>query len=191
MTIREKIIKGLLAAGLTSSLAVGGFFLTASSEAPKGVPILSAYLDTGGIPTVCLGSTRDIRGNKIPRGLVLTEDGCVDLFVKDYVEHYNLMKKYYKGEFKSGWQEAAITDFVFHKGAGAFSTSTLLKRLKANRHEEACQELMKWVYGRDRQGNKVVIKGLVNRASAEMKWCMGDVPADLYYIKKQVDEGKF
>lgn len=50
MTFKEKIVKALLAAGLTSSVAIGGFFLTAKSEAPNGVPILPVYLDTGGDP---------------------------------------------------------------------------------------------------------------------------------------------
>ena len=68
MTFRDKIVKALLAAGLTTSVALGGFFLTAQSEAPNGVPILSTYLDTGGIPTVCLGSTRDIYGIKLKMG---------------------------------------------------------------------------------------------------------------------------
>lgn len=191
MTIRDKIIKALLAGGMASSIAVGGFFLTAKSEAPNGIPILTTYLDTGGIPTACLGSTRDISGRKLQRGKVFTEEECVDLFVKDYIEHYNLMKSTYKGEFKSGWQEAAIADFVFHKGIGAFTSSTLLKRLRANRHEEACDQLLLWIYGKNMQGQKVVINGLVNRASKEWSWCMGDVPADIQYIKDAIDKGEF
>lgn len=189
--MKEKIIKALLAAGLSSSLAVGGWFLTAQSEAPNGIPILSTYLDTGGIPTVCLGSTRDMKGVRLKIGVNMTEDECVALFVKDYIEHYNLMKKFYKGKFASGWQEAAIADFVYHKGVGSFSTSTLLKDLKANRHIEACDQLMRWIYGKNMQGKKVVINGLVNRASKEFKWCLGDVPSDVKYIKEAIDKGEF
>lgn len=189
MTFRDKIVKALLAAGLTTSVALGGFFLTAQSEAPNGVPILSTYLDTGGIPTVCLGSTRDIYGIKLKMGgRKLTEDECVELFVKDYIEHYNAMKKACSGEFSSGWQEAAIADFVFHKGAGAFRTSTLIKRLREGRHEEACDELLRWVYGKNMQGQKVVIKGLQNRATKEWKWCMGEVPYEAKELKLTLDK---
>lgn len=189
--MREKIIKSLLAAGLASGVAIGGFFLTAQSEAPRGVPILSSYLDTGGIPTICLGSTRDIHGNRIKMGTTLTEDECVELYVKDFIEHYRLMKRAYSGTFKSEWQEAAVTDFVFHKGIGAFSTSTLLKYLKQNKHDEACDQLMRWIYGKNRSGQKVVIDGLVNRASKEFKWCIGEVPADIQYLKDSIDRGDF
>lgn len=188
MTFRDKIVKALLAAGLTSSLAVGGFFLTAQSEAPNGIPILSTYLDTGGIPTACLGSTRDEYSKRLKMGRVFTEDECVALFVKDYIEHYKAMKAAYKGEFKSGWQEAAITDFVFHKGAGAFRSSTLLKRLKEGKYEQACDELLRWVYGKNMQGQKVVIKGLQNRATKEWKWCMGEVPYEVKELKLALDK---
>lgn len=189
--MKEKIIKALLAAGLASSVAVGGFFLTAKSEAPNGIPILSSYLDTGNIPTICLGSTRDINGVPMKLGVNMTEDQCVDLFVRDYMLHYNQMKAQYRGEFVSGWQEAAITDFVYHKGVGAFRYSTLLKRLQEGRHDEACDQLMRWVYGKNKQGKKVVINGLVNRASEEFKWCMGEVPSEIKYIKDAIDRGEF
>ena len=189
--MRDKIVKALMAAGLSSSLAIGGWFLTAQSEAPAGIPVLPVYLDTGNIATACLGSTRDINGNRLKMGDKYTEDECVDMFVKDYIEHYALMKKLYKGSFTSGWQEAAITDFVYHKGGGAFSTSTLLKKLKANRHDEACQELLKWVYGKNRAGQKVVINGLVNRASREWKWCLGEVPVEAKTLKDFIDNGGY
>jgi len=187
--MRDKIVKALLAAGLSSSLAVGGWFLTAQSEAPNGIPVLPVYLDTGNIATACLGSTRDLQGNRLKMGKKYTEEECVDMFVKDYIEHYALMKKYYNGKFVSGWQEAAITDFVFNKGAGAFSTSTLLKKLKANQHLEACDELMRWVFGKNQSGQKVVIKGLVNRASKEYKFCIGEVPYEAQTLKDLIDKG--
>lgn len=191
MSIKEKIIKGLLAAGLTSSVAVGGFFLTAKSEAPNGIPMLSSYLDTGNVPTICLGSIKDINGDPMVLGVNMTEEQCVELFVRDYTEHYYKMKAAYKGEFASGWQEAAIADFVFNKGAGAFRFSTLLKRLQEGRHDEACDQLMRWVYGKNKQGKKVIINGLVNRASDEFKWCIGEVPSDVRYIKELIDKGEF
>ena len=122
-------------------------------------------------------------------GVSFTEDECVELFVKDYIEHYNAMKRLYKGEFKSGWQEAAIADFVFHKGAGAFGSSTLLKKLKAAKHEEACDELLKWVYGRNLKGEKVVINGLVNRATREWQWCMGEVPYEVQKLELSLGKG--
>lgn len=187
MSMREKVVKALLAAGLTSSLAVGGWFLTAQSEAPNGVPILPVYLDTGNITTACLGSTRDLQGNRLKLGTKYTEEQCVDMFVKDYIEHYRLMKQSYKGQFMTGWQEAAITDFVFNKGIGNFRSSTLLKKLKAQQHEEACLELTKWIFGRNTKGEKVVIKGLINRATKEYQWCMGEVPYEAKTLKEVID----
>lgn len=115
-------------------------------------------------------------------GVTLTEDQCVALFIRDYTTHCNSVNKAFKGEWKSGWQQAAMCDFAFNKGVGAFQTSTLLKRLNEGKHDTACDELMRWVYGRNSKGQKVVINGLVNRATKEYKWCMGEVPYEVQQI---------
>lgn len=187
--MKQRIIKGLLASGLSASLAVGGWYLTSISESPGGQPILTSYADTGGIYTICNGSIRDINGNPILPNTTYTEDQCAELFVKDYVEHYNQMRKHYKGGFMSVWQEASVVDFVFNKGQTAFANSTLLKHLKAGNHYLACEELLKWVYGRTPQGGKVVITGLVNRANREYQWCIGNTPSEAVEALEELYRG--
>lgn len=176
--MKEKIYKALVAAGFSISLALGGAYLTAPSEAPNANPILVDYLDTGGIPTACLGST----GPHVKKGTKRTIDECIDMFVKDFDKHHKQLISVYPGPFKSGWQEAALTDFVFNKGVGNFKSSTLLVKLKQGDHIEVCEQLTRWIYAKNRQGKKVVLGGLKVRATAEYRWCIGNPPEEVKEI---------
>lgn len=57
---------------------------------------------------------------------------------------------------------AAIGDFVFNLGPGAYRASTLRKRVDAMDWQGAARELRKWVYGGGRK-----LPGLVLRREAE------------------------
>lgn len=59
---------------------------------------------------------------------------------------------------------AAIADFVFNLGPGAFAASTLKKCLDRDDWEAACRELAKWIHGGGR-----VLPGLVLRRATEIK----------------------
>lgn len=56
----------------------------------------------------------------------------------------------------------ALMSFVYNVGDGAFSKSTLLKKLNAEDYTNAAQEFRRWIYS---QGNAVV--ALINRRKAE------------------------
>ena len=55
---------------------------------------------------------------------------------------------------------AAFGSFTYNVGVGAFNTSTLLKRARAGRMTEACDQLLRWTYAGGR-----ILKGLVIRRS--------------------------
>lgn len=176
--MKDKIYKALVATGFSVAVALSGAYLTAPSEAPNAKPILVDYLDTGGVPTACLGST----GTHVKKGTKRTEDECVKLFVEDFDKHHKQLISVFPGPFRSDWQEGALTDFVFNKGIGNFKSSTLLVKLKAGKHNEACDQLTRWIYGKNRQGVKIALGGLKVRATAEYQWCMGTPPKEVLDI---------
>lgn len=186
MSTNSNLYKKLLGVGLASSLALVGAFMTAPAEAPNGQPVLKTYLDTGGVPTICLGST----GPDVKVGKSLTYDQCIQKYADDLIKHDKQLRSVTKVPFKSDWEYGAMLDFTFNKGIGNLQSSTMLKYFNAGRHDLVCDELNKWVYGKNMQGQKVVIKGLVNRASAEYRWCMGDVPQEVKDLANEANKTK-
>ena len=59
-------------------------------------------------------------------------------------------------------QFGALVSFCFNVGAGAFSTSTLLRRLNAGEYEAVPEELARWVYSGIKK-----LTGLVRRRREE------------------------
>ncbi|WP_406704873.1 glycoside hydrolase family protein, partial [Sodalis sp.] len=64
-------------------------------------------------------------------------------------------------------QKAALASFVYNVGGGAFSRSTLLKKLNTGDIPGACDEIRRWVYVDGR-----VWKGLVSRRNVERELCL-------------------
>jgi len=67
-------------------------------------------------------------------------------------------------------QVGALVSFAFNGGCGRFASSTLLKRLNAGEDPNtvAAQELPKFNKATNKQGQKVVLKGLTNRRATEV-----------------------
>ena len=175
MAFTNTLYKRLLALGLTGSLAVTGAFLIAPSEAPNGTPVLQTYLDTGNVPTNCFGHT----GPDVKLGQTKTQDQCIESFAQDLLKHDKQLRSVTKRPFVSDWQYGAMLDFTYNKGIGTLSRSTMLRYFNRGENDKVCDELLRFVYGKNKAGEKVVIKGLINRANAEWKWCMGDAPQEV------------
>ncbi|WP_256937108.1 glycoside hydrolase family protein, partial [Enterobacter chuandaensis] len=61
---------------------------------------------------------------------------------------------------------AALYSFTYNVGAGAFSRSTLLKKLNTGDVPGACIELQRWTYAGGKQW-----KGLITRREIEREVC--------------------
>ncbi|HHT3239036.1 TPA: lysozyme, partial [Raoultella ornithinolytica] len=61
---------------------------------------------------------------------------------------------------------AALYSFTYNVGAGAFSKSTLLKKLNSGDVPGACKELQRWTYAGGKQW-----KGLISRREIEREVC--------------------
>ena len=61
---------------------------------------------------------------------------------------------------------AAIYSFVYNVGPGAFSRSSMLRKLNSGDIAGACEEMKRWTFAGGRQW-----QGLINRREAESEVC--------------------
>jgi lysozyme len=156
MNIKQK----LAAYGLSSVIVLSGAYLVAPFEGKRN----PAYPDPVGIWTICYGETKGVK-----RGDYKTDEECLESLAEELSIHHKQMMPYIKVPL-SEKEEAAYLSFTYNVGVGAFSKSTLLKRLNHKRRVEACNELLRW----DKAGGKV-LRGLTRRRQAENEMCLEGV----------------
>lgn len=125
---------------------------------------LKPYLCPAGIPTIGYGSTRYADGKPVK-----LSDKPISQIKANELLMTTLERDYLPGVLKlsPGLQDhpgalAAITDFAYNLGLGAYGTSTLRRKIDAKDWAGAKVELGRWVYGRGK-----VLPGLVARREAE------------------------
>lgn len=116
-----------------------------------------AYLDGGGIPTICVGHTAGVH-----MGDTATPDQCDAYLVADLEQTEGAINRLVTATLQQT-QFDALSDFVFNVGGGAFGSSTLLHLLNAGDYEGAAGQFGRWVH--DANGN--VEPGLVTRRQHE------------------------
>ena len=171
---KSSIYKSLIAAGLTSALALSGAYLVAPSEGE----VLATYKDPVGIITSCYGHV----DNKLKLGQKFTRDECIKVLANDLQSKELDLKRLVKVPYKSDYQHAALLSFTYNVGPNKLASSTLLKKLNAKDYDGACYELTRWVYG-NKNGVLIKLNGLVTRRTQEYNWCMGTVPVDVRYAE--------
>lgn len=160
MKFNQKIAKHLSGIGLSAALVLAGAGTVSYYEGVSN----KAYLDPVGIWTICYGETKGVgkEGYK-------TDEECLDSLAEDLTEHHKKMVLYIKTPI-SVKEEAAYLSFTYNVGVGAFSKSTLIKKLNAGDRIEACNQLLRW----DKAGGKR-LKGLTLRRESESKLCLEGV----------------
>ena len=125
---------------------------------------LKPYLCPAGIPTIGYGSTRYADGKPVK-----LSDKPISQIKANELLMTTLERDYLPGVLKlsPGLQDhpealAAITDFAYNLGLGAYGTSTLRRKIDAKDWAGAKVELGRWVYGSGK-----VLPGLVARREAE------------------------
>lgn len=119
------------------------------------------YRDVVGVITVCDGHT----GKDIVPGKRYTDAECDALLNKDLAQVAARIDPLIKASIPNS-ERAALYSFAYNVGAGAFASSTLLKKLNAGDQAGACNELKRWTYADGKQW-----KGLVTRREIEHEVC--------------------
>lgn len=127
---------------------------------------LDAYLDIVDVPTICYGSTRGVR-----LGMSFTKEQC-DVLLREEV-----------AEYRQGWlsyvndeayynrlppkRDAAYTSLAYNVGIRAAGRSTATRRLNSGNVRGGCVAIGWW----NKAGGRV-IRGLINRRTAETELCL-------------------
>lgn len=148
--------------GLSSSAAFVAYNLTLPAE---GL-VTTTYKDPIGLATICVGHMD--RNLKV--GETKTIEECMELYAKDWKDHQSSLDKVVKQGYSSEWQRAALTSFTFNVGIGSVKSSTLIKLINNKEYDEACNQLVRWVYAGGKKLN-----GLVTRRGNEQQVCLGNL----------------
>jgi GH24 family phage-related lysozyme (muramidase) len=128
---------------------------------------LDAYQDIGGIWTIGYGSTTGVTA-----GMRITEAEATERLRRDLATAEAAVERAVKVDLTDN-QFGALVSLVFNIGAGAFRSSSLLRRLNAGDYDSVPAEMARW----NKVGGKVV-RGLANRRAAEAGlWAKGSFVA--------------
>ena len=119
-----------------------------------------AYICPAGVPTIGYGTTK-INGKSVQLGMKITTQEA-DVFLEADLQQFedavrsNVLTKLTQNQFD------ALISFVYNVGITNFVKSTLLKKLNANKFDEAADEFLRW-----NKSKKKVLPGLTRRRNAE------------------------
>jgi lysozyme len=124
-----------------------------------------AYLDIGGVPTVCYGETKGVTRADVGRTRY-TEAECRDMLRVRVAEFNSGIRGCVTAPMRAS-REAALTSFAYNVGVRAACGSTAVRLLNAGQDRDGCAALMRW--------NKVAgveVRGLTARRALERDRCL-------------------
>ncbi|WP_407568577.1 lysozyme [Pantoea sp. GABEPS69] len=167
MAMSASMRNKLIAAAGGGSMLIASLFI-GGKDGVEG-RVHDPYKDVAGVWTVCDGHT----GNDIIKGKKYTDRECDRLLWSDLQPVKKAVDSLVKVPLNE-YQRAALYSFTYNVGSGAFSKSTLLKKLNAGDQDGACEELRRWVYA-----GGMKFRGLMNRRDMERSMCLADGPNDI------------
>lgn len=133
----------------------------------------SAYLDIVGIPTICYGETKNVK-----MGDTKTKAECDAMLVSRIQEFNEELNQCIKTEVPDTFRIAMVS-LAYNNGTKAVCSSSIPKKIAAGDLVGACKTLTEFngvCVKRDPVTKKClekkIIKGLVNRRTAEYKICV-------------------
>lgn len=167
MAMSNSLRNKLIAAAGGGAMLIATVFL-GGKDGVEG-RVYEPYKDVAGVWTVCDGHT----GTDIIKGKKYTDRECDRLLWNDLQPVKKTVDSLVKVPLNE-YQRAALYSFTYNVGSGAFSKSTLLKKLNAGDQDGACEELRRWVYA-----GGMKFRGLMNRRDMERSMCLADGPSDI------------
>jgi lysozyme len=129
-----------------------------------------AYKDIAGIPTICAGTTRNVK-----MGDTKTKQQCWSIAEAEFREYEKFVIDKVKVPLNPN-QQTSLVWFTINVGKYGFADSTALTRFNRGDYTGGCNALAMW----DKvtiNGKKVVSKGLQNRRAAEVSLCLKPYPS--------------
>ena len=133
---------------------------------PKGIALikefeglrLKAYQCPGGVWTIGYGHTAGVKP-----GMLISKAQAEEYLKADLIAFERYLNGL--GLALNQNQFDALISFIYNVGTGNFSSSTLLRKVRANPQDNSIMdEFLRWVYSKGR-----VLPGLQRRRLAEMK----------------------
>lgn len=127
--------------------------------------ILTPYLCPAGVPSIGYGSTRYEDGSSVSLSDgAISKDRAEAMLDRDLaVNRVPLLFSACQAPLNDG-QAAALLDFIYNLGGGAFRASTLRRRINSGDYATATTEFYKWVYCAGKRS-----RGLLTRRDAEAR----------------------
>lgn len=122
---------------------------------------LGAYLCPAGVWTIGYGHTDAAGPPKVVPGMVITKREAEDILRRDLLKYEVAVDRAVSVPLTPN-QFDALVSFCYNVGAGAFSKSTLVKKLNRGDYDAVPAELMKW-----NKANGKELSGLTRRRRAE------------------------
>jgi lysozyme len=126
--------------------------------------------DPPGVITYCQGLTNyDNKAVKVGQKFTKTE--CNALFAKALERYYGYLKRQVPTivEYPATFQASQLS-IIYNIGEGNYSRSSMKKAIINDQPKVACEKMKLYV-----KANGKVLRGLVNRRTAEYKLCMKDL----------------
>ena len=167
-------VRNSIAAG--SALIAAALLFTGQFESADGKPHLDAYLDQGGVPTICNGIT----GPDVKMGMKVTKEWCESRFAAELEKHSKPLDKV--GYQMSNNARVAWADFLFNLGTGiAADTTTPWRKLSSGDWYGSCDAFLMYRYTkvngvkRDCSIASSKCGGIWKRRNAERDLCQGRI----------------
>lgn len=132
-----------------------------------------AYLDSGGVPTICSGITAGVK-----LGDTYSDATCIKMTQLEVNEYTAFVRSRVKVPIKPH-TEAALVWFAFNVGKTGFDKSLVLRELNKGNYAGSCYAYVRTgtdgkVYGYVNVKGKLN-KGLINRRKVEQEYCRHDL----------------
>lgn len=122
---------------------------------------LIAYQDIVGVWTIGVGHTGFVDGKPVARGMTITKEKSREILKADLVRFERAVNANVNVPLTQN-QFDALVSLAFNIGEGAFSRSTLVRKLNVSDYNGASQQFLVW----KNAGGKVS-QGLLNRRKRE------------------------
>lgn len=146
---------------------------------------LEAYLCPSGVPTIGIGATYYKDGSKVKLGDKITQEEADELFKFMIENKFEPQVRMILGEELNAILpkecKDALISFAYNCGTGAFSKSTLLKKIRADKNDLVSikNEFAKW-----NKSNGKVLNGLTRRRNAEFELYLEGISSQ--YTKREL-----